>query len=177
MPLDTTTIALADELDRYDDRLNTLADRVADSDDTDALEEAQRIESQFIPGLQWALSEWDDPSVTLGTLNTGEMGQIRDLTNDLAEEKRRFGGDGGAVDGAATPVFIAAGVIDAPFVPTDEHGQPQNDLETLYPVVASELLPQFSAWLEHRINDLTRVDEGNVRPFAERVKARKSTRE
>lgn len=172
MPLETETLPLLEEHARLDQRLDELADRVADADDAeDAIEEAQRIESH-LAGIQWALDhdDWpDDPSVTVGALTTGEMAEVRDRTAAAQDEAQQFGGHG-QVDGAAQTFFVAAGVHDAPFVA--ESGDASVD--TLVPVIANELHPQFTQWLESRIDDISSVGNGSVTPFAERVAARTS---
>lgn len=168
MPLKTETIDLLEEHARLDTRLDDLADDVASGDaDEDAIEEARRIETQ-IAGVQWGLDneEWPDaPSVTIGALTTGEMAEVRDRTAAARDEAKQFGGHG-QVEGAASTYFVAAGVQDGPFV------NGEASVEALTPVIANELHPQFTQWLEARIDDLTSVDAGNVTPFAERVAAR-----
>ena len=103
MPLKTETIDLLDEHARLDQRLDDLADQVADGDDVDsAIEDAQRVE-QHLAGVQWALDhdDWpDDPTVEIGALTTGEMAEVRDQTAAVKDEAEQFGGHG-KVDGAA----------------------------------------------------------------------------
>lgn len=170
MPLKTNTVNLLEEHARLDSRLDDLADRVADEDDVEgAVEEAQRVENH-LAGVQWALDheEWpDDPSVILGALTTGEMAEVRDRTASAREEAKQFGGHGQA-EGAASTFFVAAGVQDAPFVDGDA------SVDALVPVIANELHPQFTQWLESRVDDLSSVGNVNATPFAERVAARTS---
>jgi len=163
MPLTTATYTLGDEQDQLDARLDDLADRAADGEDV--IEEAQEAESH-LAGVLWGIQEYGaDAEVTVGGLTTGEMAEVRDRTAAARNEAAQFGGHG-QVDGAASTFFVAAGVLDAPFVDGDA------SVDALTSVVASELHPQFTQWLEAKVDEETSVDAGNVTPFAERVAAR-----
>jgi hypothetical protein len=164
MPLKTETYVLGDERDRLDDRLDTLADQAAGGDE-EAIDEARDVESH-LAGVIWGIDQYGaDAEVRVGGLTTGEMAEVRDRTAAAREESKQFGGHG-QVDGAATTFYTAAGVLDAPFVDGTA------SVDALAPTVANELHPQFTQWLESRIDDVTSVDSGNVTPFAERLAAR-----
>ena len=169
MPLDTHTIRLGDARDRLDDRLDELAEQVDDPDapPREVLEEAQRTESKLLPGVLWGIEQYgEDATIEIGELAHGEMAEVTDRVSGVQGES--FGGDG--VSGAATTFFVAAGLVDAPFL-NERHP----DIETAAPTVADDLHPQFVAFLEQEIDDVTSVDPGNVTPFAERVTAEEST--
>jgi len=168
--LDTHTIRLDDARDRLDARLDELAAQVADPDDPprEVVEEAQAIESQRLPGVLWGIDQYRaDAEVTIGELSHGEMAEVTDRVSD-AQAEQIGGADG--VSGAATTFFVAAGLVDAPFL-----DDPYPSIKTAAPVVANDLHPQFVAWLESEIDSVTSVDPGNVTPFAERVAAKGTT--
>lgn len=182
MPLNTETIVLTEEHSRLDDRLDALADTVADADDgtdvSDAVEEAQRIENRHLPGVQWGIDEFGtDTTVTIGALTTGERHSVSETVSRINKEKQQFGGAAFEDKGSPTSVFVAAGIVDAPFVETDENGEKQNDILSLLATVDDELQPQFTGWLEHRINELSSHTPGNSTPFAERVAAKRQETE
>jgi hypothetical protein len=164
--LETHTIRLGDARDRLDARLDELAAQVEDPDapPRDVLEEAQAIESQRLPGVMWGIAEYGaDAEVTIGELSHGEMAEVTDRVSG-AQAEQIGGADG--VSGAATTFFVAAGLADAPFL---DESYPT--IEAAAPVVGGDLHPQFVAFLESEIDDVTSVDAGNVTPFAERVTA------
>jgi len=168
--LETHTIRLGDARDRLDARLDDLAAQVEDPDapPREVLEEAQAIESQRLPGVMWGIEEYGaDAEVTIGELSHGEMAEVTDRVSG-AQAEQIGGADG--VSGAATTFFVAAGLVDAPFI-----RDRCPDIETAAPTVADDLHPQFVAWLESEIDDVTSVDPGNVTPFAERVTAEGTT--
>ena len=170
MPLETHTIRLGDARDRLDNRLDELADRTAAADGdppTAVLEEATAIETKRLPGVLWGLQEFGaEAAVEIAALSHGDMAEVTDRIAGASAEQFGHGG----VDGAATTFFVAAGLVDAPFL---EERNPS--IEAAAPIVGGRLQPQFVQWLEHEIDARTSIDSGNVTPFAERVAARETS--
>lgn len=176
MPRTTETFDLHAEADRLDDRLDALADQAADADPDstayrEATEEATLVEQQLV-GVRWALhpdSEDRDPyeSITLGGLTTGEYAHVADRVEAARQERVGFGHDDGSVAGVGQVFFVAAGLVDAPFL--DDTGF---DAKAR---AVNQLPPQFTRWLEARVDDLTTptVDVGNS--FEQRVAAKQSS--
>jgi len=170
MTRNTTRIEFSEEIERFDALLDELAATAARADDEsveheEAVLEATQIEGQFLPGLEWAREEFDDSTVVLGGLTTGERGRVLDRVQDAQRQKVGFQQDDAAAEGLAVPFWCAAGVEEAPFL--DSH-----DYEAKVKAVR-DLPPQFTAWLEHRIDDLTTLDHDAGNSFAERVEAKK----
>lgn len=169
MPLNTQMLRLGDARERLDDRLDTLAEQVAQADgdpSAEVAEEAQRIEGKLLPGVCWGIEQYGaDATVEIAALAHGEMAEVTDRVSGAQQE--RIGGASDGVSGAATTFFVAAGLVDGPFLKTHDPSITQ-----AAPIVANDLHPQFVAWLEHEIDDVTSVDPGNVTPFAERVTAK-----
>lgn len=146
MPLQTDEVVFDEAIAALESDIDDLADRVSEmdpsSDQARALEDrANRLDTHR-RGLEWARSEWDVESVTLGGLNAGEYGRLQDdLPND-------------AGDGASRIFFVAYGTVSAPYVADDREQTVAN---------VSQLPPAFVKWAEAKINDLTHVggDEGN----------------
>ncbi|WP_135851298.1 hypothetical protein [Halorussus salinus] len=162
-------IDIAEEIDRLDERLDELAATAAEADEEsveheEAVMEATRIEGQFLPGLRWASDEFADATVRVGGLTTGERGRVLDRVQAAQRQQVGFDPGDGAPEGLATPFWCAAGLEDAPFL--DGH-----DFEAKVWAVR-DLPPQFTAWLEHRIDDLTTLDHDAGNSFAERVEAK-----
>ncbi|NEU57101.1 hypothetical protein [Halorussus sp. MSC15.2] len=170
MTRNETRIDFAEERDRLDAKLDELAEVVAETDEEsveheEAVMEANQIESQFLPGLHWASEEFDDSTVRIGGLTTGERGRVLDRVRAAQRQQVGFDPAEGPPEGLATPFWCAAGIEEAPFL--DGH-----EFETKVRAVRS-LPPQFTAWLEHRIDDLTTLDHDTGNSFAARVEAKK----
>lgn len=170
MTRNATEVEFDAEIDRLDDRLDELAEIAAETDEEsveheEAVMEATQIEGQFLPGLNWALEEFEDSTVRIGGLTTGERGRVLDRVKAAQRQQVGFEPGEGAPEGLATPFWCAAGLEAAPFL--DGH-----DFEAKVRAVR-DLPPQFTAWLEHRIDDLTTLDHDAGNSFAERVEAKK----
>lgn len=170
MTRNATRIDFADEIERLDARLDDLAETAARTDEEsveheEAVMEATQIEGQFLPGLKWAREEFDDSTVVLGGLTTGERGRVLDRVQDARHQKVGFQQGEAAAEGLAVPFWCAAGVEEAPFLDG-------TDFDAKVAAVR-DLPPQFTAWLEHRIDDLTTLDHDAGNSFAERVEAKK----
>jgi hypothetical protein len=170
MTRNATSIDFAEEVQRLDDRLDELATKAAAADEEsveheEAVMEATQIESQFLPGLEWAREEFANPTVVLGGLTTGERGRVLDRVQAAQRQKVGVQQDEAAAEGLALPFWCAAGIEEAPFV--DGH-----DFDAKVAAVR-DLPPQFTAWLEHRIDELTTLDHDAGNSFEERVEAKK----
>lgn len=177
MPRTTRTYDLQDEADRLDDELDALAEEAADADPEsaareEAAAEAMLVEQQFV-GVRWALDPPADETrepyeeVTLGALTTGEYARVTDRLDAARQERVGFGPDGGAMEGAGRVFFAAAGLVDAPFVDADA------DFEAKAQAV-NDLPPQFTRWLEARVDDLTTPDVDVGNGFEARLAAKQS---
>jgi hypothetical protein len=163
----TNTIDLSEEVQRLDQRLDDLADQARgldeDSDDYEEVrEEAARVERHLV-GVKDALRDDGEheavAEVTVGEVLTGDFAEIEDRARDV--QRQRVGrGDDSSVSGAERVFFVAAGLVDAPFLDDDSFEAGAQ--------AVSELRPPFTAWLEDRIDDLSTpdVDVGN---FEERL--------
>lgn len=161
MPRHTTTIDLHEEQQRLDDRLDELADEAANADEGSAeydaaVQEAGRVEQKLV-GIEWALEpdSGDDveafETVTLGALTTREFGRVADATRDVREQKVGFAEGGRNVTGPHRVFHCAAGLVDAPFLDDGADFQTKAD-------AVGGLAPQFAAWLEDAIDDLSTPD-------------------
>jgi len=191
MPVTTTTYDLASERERLDERLDELAERETQiSRDHDAVtihvdgstsvdgddppkelqelrQEASEVANQ-LAGVAWALDEYGpEAEVTLGDPDTGDMANVTDRSLD-AKRSQIGRGDNPSVVGVQQVFYVAAGVIDAPFV--DKSAGFEDTVRAV-----RGLKPQFTGWLESRIDDLSEpeVDLGN--DYSERVQAKLAT--
>ena len=148
-----------DEHDRIDERLDELAEEAADADeDAPALDsltdEAARLERQ-LNDLERLIDEYGgDTTVTVKGLTAGDYARVQD---DVA--------DGGG-PGAKRNLTVAEGLVNAPFFETEDPSR-NTKIMTVAGLPIGALL-----WLEDRIEELTRGDEGNSDSFAERVQAK-----
>jgi hypothetical protein len=158
----TTTIDLSEEVQRLNQRLDDLADQARgldeDSDDYEEVrEEAARVERHLV-GVKDALCDDGEreavAEVTVGEVLTGDFAEIEDRARDV-QQQRVGRGDNSSVSGAERVFFVAAGLVNAPFLDDDS-------FEARAQAV-SELRPPFTAWLEDQIDDLSTpdVDVGN----------------
>lgn len=171
MTRNTIRIDFEEEIERLDDRLDELAEIVAEADEDsveheEAVLEAAQIEGQFLPGLDWAFSEYENSTVRLGGLTTGERGRVLDRVEQARQQKVGFQQGDAPAEGLATPFWCAAGVEEAPFLDSGD------DYEAKVRAIRY-LPPQFTAWLEYRIDDLTTLDHETGNSFEERVEAKK----
>lgn len=182
MPRNTTTITLADELDRLDARLDALAAEVGELEsdlDTvieematgdaagygDAVEEAIRIQESFLPGVNYLVEEYgDEATVTVGGLTAGDRGRVQDRTAAAKAQRVGWsaGGGGGSTAGLWSIFYVAAGVVDAPFVDGD------GGFEAHVRAVR-EQPPQVVDWLENRVDARTGLEYDLGNSFADRV--------
>jgi len=176
MPRDVQSYDLATVATSLDDDLDALAAAIDAGEAGDgAAERAVRLEHQ-LAGVQWALDEFGDgadaddagpgPAVTLGALTAGEYARVRDevaTQRDLLVGSEQTETDAA---GARQLAFVAAGVVDGPFIDESTPTRLVGFDERRDAVAA--LAPQFVSWLEDAIDDLTTpdVDAGN---FAARL--------
>lgn len=168
MPRKTETYRLQDVAQGLDQRLDNLADKVAkagdDEDTSESVQEARQLEGH-LAGIQWAIDEYGaDAEITLGALTTGEYARVSDYTTDAANEQ--VGGPT-SVEGASQIFFVAAGLVDAPFV-DDSAG-----FEDRCAAVRG-LPPQITRWLESQVDELTTPDVDLGNGFEARVAERRS---
>lgn len=177
MPRTTTRYDLREEAARLDARLDDFADEAADADPDsaayrEAAEEATLVEQQLV-GVRWAVDPPDDENrepyeaVVLGGLSTGEYARVTDRLDAARQERVGYGPDGGSMEGAGRVFFAAAGLVEAPFLDADA------DFEATARAV-NDLPPQFTRWLEARVDDLTTPETDVGNGFEERVAARRS---
>ncbi|MFC7044300.1 hypothetical protein ACFQH6_20715 [Halobacteriaceae archaeon GCM10025711] len=100
--------------------------------------------------------------MTLGALRTDEFALVEDHTKDVQDAK--VGGRN--VDGAGRKFFVAAGLLDAPFLDEDA------GFEARARAVGQQPM-QVTEWLEHRINELSTPDVDFRNGFGERVAAKR----
>lgn len=180
MPRTTRTLNLQSEAERIDKKLDDLAGRLSEIKDdlgedeevdnvdeaAEIIEKAQTLE-QHLVGLDWALNPPEDEAftsceeVTIGALTTGEYGEWTDRVSDAQQEKVGFMQGGGNVNGPAQVFFVATGLVDADFL-----GE-QKDFTGKASRV-NQLAPQFTAYLEDQIDELT-TPKTDFRSFAERM--------
>jgi hypothetical protein len=161
----TETIDLEAEAERLDQELDELADEAAaadsDSDEYEELREQARALEQQLVGVKWALNPSPDEgrerveSVTIGEVLTGDYARVEDRSRDV--QRQRVGrGEDSSVSGAQRVFFVAAGLQDADFLDAGA------DFDAKARAV-NQLAPQFTTFLEDRIDDLSTpdVDVGN----------------
>lgn len=174
MPLQSETIRFDEELDRLNSEREQLAEQLAglESGNPAAKQlarDGQQLDT-FRDGVRWALdhatsddsvSVWSDDvdSVTLSGLTGGEFGRVEDRLLDA--------GGSGPQPGATRVHQVAAGTVEAPYY-NESADRSQN-------VAAASQLPiSFLKWAEHRIDDLTSVDSGNGKSFADLVQEKQA---
>lgn len=171
MPRTTETYNLEEERDRIDNKLDELADEVAELDEGNLLrgqkiEEANSLE-RHLTGILWALNPDDeedrDPytEVTLGSLTASEHADVRDSAPQVDSPGKQSN------EGGSMILYAAKGVVEAPFL--DQNNPAYNEKIA----AVGDLQPQFAEWLAERVDELTTPDvEGNG--FGERVAERMS---
>lgn len=186
MPRRTETIDLEEEEARLENKLDELADEVAEwhekSDSTikeskleELTDEGNSVE-QELAGVKWALNPDEDEDrepyeeITLGSLTAGEYARVGDYTIGIKNLNQDKVSKHMEAENARRTVFAAAGIAEAPFLETTEN----TELYEKYQEVSRKLSPQFVYWIEQRVDELTSPDvEGNG--FAARVAERIET--
>lgn len=177
MTRQTRVIDLQEEAQRLEQRLDkaveealTIEDDIAEEDladhqaYADALLEGDTAE-RHLWGVLNLVENYDCERVTIGAQRTGELAQIQDLTLDIRDERKGRTGKSN-VAGASRAVFVAAGIVDAPFVDGDagieQRARAINRVE-----------PETTAWLEEQIEDLSTPDVSVKNGFRERLAQRR----
>lgn len=177
MPLETQTYDLGAEIERLEDRRETLAEELAGMEAGTAAarqtgDEGQRVE-RHLTGLRWAYERahtkndfplWSDQleSIELAALNTGES----DFSADVADRIDS--------DSAATKSYIAVGTRDAPWLAHNPDKIGTNASQVLETVTnINELHPHFRSWLEHALVTLSRGGDSSGNSFSELVRQKR----
>lgn len=158
------TLALADERDRLDERLDELADKIVAADDPTTLQQvASQVETR-LSGVAYLCSQYDPEaaSVTVRGLTAGEYARVEDRLAAMRDEA-----DGDRIPGSETNVFAAAGLVAAPFI--DDRDP---DLDTALQAVAGQPIG-VAKWLESRVNEETTVEGNGYARLSERIAARR----
>jgi hypothetical protein len=171
MPLDTTTIALdaaADDLAaQYDDLVDEAAQHPSDSDEAAIYAERAEEMQTYRAGVAWAREEFgDEAEVTVGALDTGDMGRVTDRTHAAKQSKVGQGEDPPVV-GAFRVFYVAAGVVDGPFIDDDP------GFEATVRAVRG-LDPKFTQFLRSKIDDLSEPEADLGNSFAVDVAQRRA---
>lgn len=163
MTLEEETRVLGEELERLDERLDELTERLDNADADTASAQVIRSAANDIDtqggAVAYLVEEYGaDATITVRGLAAGEYARVEDRTAAMRAEA-----DGvGSLPGSSRNVFVAAGLVDAPFY----EGDP-DDLDAKLAEVTSQPVGVVT-YLEALINDLTTVSEGNWTRLAER---------
>lgn len=193
MPLDTTTIDIAAELERVEERLDELADeqvaledQIDDATDGDeqaprelqeeyqqVISEANQLDTDRV-ALQWARDPDTgiDPvdEIEIAALTAGEMAEVGDRTDAVADLKSQEWGIAPDMNNAEQVHFAAAVLEDAPFIDDGADFEAKLDVFNADGLVR----PQFVRWIARKGREESTPDvEG--KSYAERVGDRRTT--
>jgi hypothetical protein len=154
----TTTLTIGDEFRRLDNRLDDLTDKIATADETAAVEQiAASVETQ-LSGVAHLREEYGpDATVEIESHTAGDIARIED---EIAKRQEQRGQS--TLPGTRMNLFVAAGLVDAPFLDADADHD-----ETL--VTVADQPVGVVRWLRARINEETTVSEGNWKSLDERL--------
>lgn len=146
----TDTLRVDEEFNRLDTRLDELADKILNADDATAYEQlAAGVETQ-LSGVAYLRDEYGlDATVEIEGHTAGDMARVED---QIAERQERLGQQ--SLPGTRQNLFVASGLVDAPFLDDDA------GFDEKLATVADQPVGVVR-WLRARINDLTTVAEGN----------------
>ena len=165
MPLDTATIDLEAERDDLLEAREDLAEKLASIEPSnpayDGLEDQGKRIDNRLQGVEWAISEWDDTTVTLAAPNGGEFGKVEDRIADS-----RSGADVEPGEGASRVYMVAEGTVEAPYVDGAETFEQTLSATAQLPVA-------YLKWANDRINELMSVGNGERRSFGALVAAKR----
>jgi|GEM_PF-5607103 len=165
MPLETATIDLEAEREDLLEAREDLAEKLASIEPSnpayDGLEDQGKRIDNRLEGIEWALAEWDDTTVTLAAPNGGEFGKVEDR---IAETSGNTDVEPG--QGASRVYMVAQGTVEAPYV---------DDAETFEERLSatSQLPVPYLKWANDRINELMSVGNGERRSFGALVAAKR----
>jgi len=164
---DEHTITLGDALERLNSELDQLAEQAANNTLDDGAQPAA-VEAQR-NGVQYLVDEYGaDAEVTIRAVRTGLFGEVEDRVNDARAQRLKQGSDRQSTDGITRVFYVAQGCVGAPFY--DEFARDLDDR-----VTAVRSLPiEAAKWLEAEIDDVTTVDPGNSKSFADLYRAKTS---
>lgn len=161
MPLDTQTIDLGSELESLKQEREDKASELVDLPD-DAPAAAQLAQEgieldNYINGLGWAVEEYGEINIVVGSVNSGERNLVQDIADDLPGS-------------ALSNVYIAVGSRDAPWLEHDPN-QLVNQTESIKDTVkeTTGFHPSFEDYLEKEIRELESVGSGMGKSFRELV--------
>ncbi|MFD1512463.1 hypothetical protein [Halomarina rubra] len=177
MTRQTRVIELQEEAQRLEQQLDEVVNEalaIEEEVDEEALTDHQAYADALVEGdtterhLRGVLNlveNYNCDRVTIGAQRTGELAQVQDLTLDIRDERKGRTGKSN-VAGASRAVFVAAGIVDAPFVDGDasieQRARAINAIE-----------PETTAWLEEQIEDLSTPDVSVKNGFRERLAQRR----
>ncbi|MFC6973654.1 hypothetical protein ACFQL1_01580 [Halomicroarcula sp. GCM10025709] len=173
------TRTLGEEYDRLDAELDAGVDPILNADDLDETETGASIVqsvsttqaalggvSLLINGNDRGFDGYDrDAEVTVEGLTAGGFAKVDDWMADVQAHN-----DGpGDNPGTRRNVWVAAGLVDAPFLEPGElsGGDPFEDKVA----TVAELPEGVAKWLYEWIDDLTTLGRQDFRSFSERLKA------
>lgn len=181
MVRDVEAVDLEEERNRLRDERGELADRIAElgadydeaegigADASTEVREAWTRGNQldsWINALEWAIEEYDEPTVSVGGLTTGEHGRVGDRVADARSEQVGRGTEP-SMAGVTRIFWVAMGTVEAPFF--DDGAGFEGRVAAV-----RELPPELTSWLEHRINEKTTVGADTGKSFADLVRERGS---
>lgn len=166
MPLDTRTIDLASELESLKQEREDKATELVELPD-DAPASAQLAQEgvqldNYINGLAWAVEEYGEINIVVGSVNSGERNLVQDIADDLPGS-------------ALSNVYIAVGTRDAPWLAHDPN-QLAKQTESIKETVkeTTGFHPSFEDYLEREIRELESVGSGTGKSFRELVLAKRT---
>jgi len=165
MPLDTATVDLEAEREDLLETRENLAEKLAGIEPSnpayDGLEaQGKRIDNR-LEGIEWALAEWDDTTVTLAAPNGGEFGKVEDRIAEAGDTTDVEPGQG-----ASRVYMVAQGTVEAPYVDDAETFEAKLSATAQLPVA-------YLKWANDRINELMSVGNGERRSFGALVAAKR----
>lgn len=100
--------------------------------------------SRFLSGIQWAIDEWGETGVTVGAITNGERHRVEDVSSSTPFKR--------------SDCYVAAGLIDAPFLQHDPEAITPSDFNDTVRELA-DFHPAFVDWLERKVTEASRVGD------------------
>lgn len=160
MSFDDTTLRLGDERDRLDGQLDDYAAQLQAADTADAIQRLAAECEQRLAGVSHLCDEFGaDAVVTIRGLTAGEFAKVEDR---VAEKRERSSQE--QLPGFHRNVYVASGLVAAPFVDTDAGFNARLEAVAGQPVGVVK-------WLQERIDDATSVTGDDFRSLGARLAA------
>jgi len=161
----TATYVLSAERERLADRDDDLAGQLKDADDSTSADHIRTLRQEVQAqgrGVAHLIDEHGpEKTVTVAALDAGEYALVEDRVAAMAQRSQ------GQAQGYQRNVFAAAGLRDGPFVDDDltGHDSPRQRLDAALEIVTG-LPPGVVKWLHSRVNEETKLDQGNWKASA-----------